>query len=202
MPPYGEPDWASPGNTSASNNMVTVDTGSSNNNNATGVSSGGRPEREKTKCWIAALSLLDLGLAAMMAALGLLSLIEMDFKELNDVTEAFLAIYMVVFAVLLAMYEFAWWQPVPSINKTFRKNFGFMYGLKGKGFYLIFIAFLCIGMWKDETTAVKGLDWATGLAWLGAGCGHVFLSCCVPNADTLYKPSTAGLEESQQENVV
>lgn len=158
--------------------------------------------RNNTKCWITALSILDLGLAVMMAALGILSLLEMNFKALTDVTEAFLAIYMIIFAALLALYEFVWWQPVPSINKTFRKNFGFMYGLKGKGFYLIFIAFLCLGMWRDETSAVKGLDWATGLAWLGAGCGHVFLSCCVPNADMLYKPAVAGLEEPQQENVV
>lgn len=226
MPPYGEPDWANPGNTTTNTTMETVHTG--NTNNATTNASGsGRPESwvlvlyawscivenithtvtasghsEKTKCWIAALSILDLGLAAMMAALGLLSLLEMNFSKLNDVTEAFLAVYMIIFAVLLALYEFVYWQPVPSINKTFRKNFGFMYGLKGKGFYLIFIAFLCIGMWRDKTSAVKGLDWATGLAWLAGGCGHVFLSCCVPNADMLYRPAVAGLGESQQENVV
>jgi hypothetical protein len=149
------------------------------------------------------LSIIDFGLAGMMAALGVTSLLEMDFKNLEEISEAFLAVYMVIFAVLLFIYELVWWQPIASLNKTFRRNFGFMYGLKGKGFYLIFIAFLCLGMWQDDATAVNGLDWATGLAWLAVGSGHVAMSCCWPDANDLCKPATAGLTDSQAgENVV
>ena len=150
---------------------------------------------------IVLLSIVDFGLSALMATLGITSLIEMDIPNLDEITEAFLAVYMVIFAVLLALYEFIWWQPIASLNKTFRKNFGFMYGLKGKGFYLIFIAFLCLGLWKDEATAIKGLDWATGLAWLAAGCSHVGFSMCWPEMNEMYKPATAGLE-TQMDNVV
>lgn len=150
---------------------------------------------------IVLLSIVDFGLAAMMGALGITSLIEMNFGALDEVTEAFLAVYMVIFAVLLALYEFIWWSPIPALNKTFRKNFGFMYGLKGKGFYLIFIAFLCLGLWRDDQTAIKGLDWATGIAWLATGLAHICMSMCWPEVNEMYKPATAGLVESQ-ENVV
>lgn len=150
---------------------------------------------------IVLLSIANFGLSALMAALGITSLIQMDFGALKEVTEAFLAVYMVIFAVLLALYEFIWWSPIPALNRTFRKNFGFMYGLKGKGFYLIFIAFLCLGLWKDEQTAVKGLDWATGIAWLATGFVHIFMSMCWPEVNEMYKPATAGLMQSQ-ENVV
>lgn len=157
--------------------------------------------RRNAKLMIVLLSIVDFGLAAMMAALGITSLIEMNFGALNDLTEAFLAVYMVIFAVLLALYEFIWWSPIAALNKTFRKNFGFMYGLKGKGFYLIFIAFLCLGLWKDDQTAVEGLDWATGIAWLATGFAHIFMSMCWPEVNEMYKPATAGLTNSQ-ENVV
>ena len=144
---------------------------------------------------IVGLSILDLILAALMAMLGVTALIEMDFSGLDSITEAFLAVYMVIFAVLLAVYEFIWWQPIASLNKTFRKNFGFMYGLKGKGFYLIFVAFLTFGMWKDDATAIKYLDWMTGLSWLGVGFLHVNVGCCWPDANDIYKPATAGLAD-------
>lgn len=137
----------------------------------------------------------------MMAALGITALIKMNWSGLDEITEAFLAIYMVIFAALLAVYEFVWWQPIASLNKTFRRNFGFMYGLKGKGFYLIFIAFLCLGMWQDDATAIKGLDWATGLAWLVGGAAHINIGCCWPDANEVYKPATAGLT-AEGDNVV
>lgn len=158
--------------------------------------------RSNAKKTIVLLSLIDFGLAAMMGALGITSLINMDFGKLDELTQAFLAGYMVLFGVLLAIYEFIWWQPIASLNKNFRKNFGFMYGLTGKGFYLIFIAFLCLGLWKDNATAVKGLDWATGISWLAVGFAHVFMSMCWPEMNEVYKPATAGLTDSSHENVV
>jgi len=157
---------------------------------------------------IAFLSFINVGLSALMGALGILALIGFTPESAGaNLTAAFLSVYMVVFAVLLFLYELIWWQPFPKINRMFRKNFGFMYGLKGKGFYLIFIAFLCLGL-KDQNIAgvagVKGLDWATGLGWLAGGIFHVFISCTWPEANDCYKPPTAGLTDSttQDPNVV
>jgi hypothetical protein len=150
---------------------------------------------------LAALSLIDFGLAAMMATLGVFTLIEVHSSGVGDLSEPFLASYMVMFAILLAVYESMWWKAVPSLNKTLRRNFGFIYGLRGKGFYLIFVAFLCLGLGKDAS--VKGLNWATGIAWVAVGLFHIFLVCFNPQVCQLYVAPTAGLVSSNDgQNVV
>lgn len=127
-----------------------------------------------------------------MGTLGILSLIA--YKSNSFVlTDAFLSCYMVIFATLLFLYEFIWWQPIASLNVVFRKNFGFLYGLRGKGFYLIFIAFLTIGLIGDNQTQIKGLDWITGIGWLTSGLLHLFVACYIPGSNDLYKPPTVGL---------
>lgn len=77
----------------------------------------------------------------------------------------------------------------------FRKNFGFLYGLKGKGFYLIFIAFLTLGMRDENVSSIPGLDWITGIAWLAGGVLHLFVTCTMPEVNQMYKPPVAGLAE-------
>lgn len=107
------------------------------------------------------LSILNLGSAAMMAALGVLTLVEVNKSgSVSDLSEPFLASYMCMFAVLLGIYEVMWWMPTPKVNRVMRKNFGFLYGLLGKGFYLIFVACLCVGLGSDARIAV--LNYATG----------------------------------------
>jgi hypothetical protein len=133
-----------------------------------------------------------------MATLGILTLI--GFNTANDLAEAFLSVYMVIFALILFCYELMYWQAISFINRGFRKNFGFMYGLKGKGLYLIFIAFLCLGLRDDDTSGVKGLDLIIGVAWLAVGCFHVFIGFTMPEASDAYKPPSAGLNSSVVEN--
>jgi hypothetical protein len=150
--------------------------------------------RSRTKCYLVLLSLLNFGMAAMMGALGMISLIELIVTvRFANISALFLSGYMVIFATLLFLYEFIWWQPIASINIMFRKNFGFLYGLRGKGFYLIFMAFLTLGLINDDETTISGLDWATGLGWLFAGLLHLFVACSVPGSNDLYKPPTVGL---------
>lgn len=149
---------------------------------------------------IGILSFVNFGLAALMGALGILSLIYMSPEAVAaNISLAFLAVYMIVFAALLFLYELIWWQPFAGLNKMFRKNFGFMYGLKGKGLYLVFIAFLTLGMKDQNNTGVKGLDWATGISWLAVGVFHVFISFTWQDINQIYKPPTAGLTESTTE---
>jgi len=135
-----------------------------------------------------------MGIAAMMGALGIMAIIQYNPKRVDDLTQIFLSVYMTIFATLLFSYELIFWTSIPKLNVMYRKNFGFLYGLKGKGLFLIFIAFLTLGMLDDETdVGVKGLDWATGIAWLAGGCLHMFVSCTMPEVNLAYKPPTAGL---------
>jgi hypothetical protein len=141
-----------------------------------------------------------MGISAMMGALGIMSIVQYNPSGLDDFTQLFLAVYMAIFASLLFSYELIFWTPLPKLNIMFRKNFGFLYGLRGKGFFLIFIAFLTLGMLGDNTPSpVKGLDWATGLAWLVGGCLHLFVSCTMSEVNQAYKPPTAGLATLGQE---
>ena len=153
----------------------------------------------RANCFIVLLSILNIGLAAMMGALGGITLVQFITSKF-DLSSIFLSVYMIIFAALLFLYEFIWWQPVAHINIVFRKNFGFLYGLKGKGFYMIFIAFLTIGLIDDNETAVMGLDWATGIGWLFSGFLHIFVACSVPGSNDLYKPPTVGLSTIGESN--
>lgn len=153
------------------------------------------------------LSVLGMGLAAMMTALGVFTIIEINKAGVgDDFSEPFLAAYMIMFALLLFFYELMWWTPMPALNKVMRKNFGFLYGLRGKGLYLIFVACLCLGLGKDAS--VSALNWATGVAFLATGCLHWFVVCFHPELAGKYVAPTAGLmsaeskEDANTANVV
>lgn len=135
----------------------------------------------------------------MMGALGVLTLISLHKHGVGQLSEPFLASYMVMFAVLLFCYELMWWTPIPVLNKTLRRNFGFLYGVRGKGFYLIFVAFLCLGLGRKA--ALKQLNWATGIGYLAVGCLHIFLVCANPQIVSSYIAPSAGLTTHDQNPV-
>lgn len=167
------------------------------------VCSEGYKKESNSSLPLMVMSILNIGSAAMMAALGILTLIEVNKSGgVSDLSEPFLASYMVMFAILLGIYEFMWWTPSPKINRIMRKNFGFLYGLLGKGFYLIFVACLCIGLGTDARIAV--LNYATGGCWIFNGLVHVFIVCFRPELAIKYHAPTAGLsaEDDQSPNVV
>lgn len=144
-----------------------------------------------------------MGLAALMTALGVLTIIEVHKTGIGkDLSEPFLAFYMILFAVLLFLYELMWWSPMPKLNKDMRKNFGFMYGLRGKGLYLVFVACLCLGLGSDAKVAI--MNYITGASFLAAGILHLFIVFFRPLTAMEYQAPTAGLDESTAmgENVV
>lgn len=53
-------------------------------------------------------------------------------KNQSFSADIFVALYMVLFAVLLFTYELMFWKSVDSIVRPLRKNFGFLFGVKGK----------------------------------------------------------------------
>lgn len=157
----------------------------------------GSSGRGRDSCILASLSLADMGISVMMAALGVLVCIHYA-GNLTSTSEVFLAAYMILFATLLFLYELMWWKAIPFVNKTIRKNFGFLYGLKGKGFYLIFVAFLCLGL-GDDVNVNKALPWATGLSFLGMGILHFFVVFMFPDTAIKYQAPTAGLDRFGEE---
>ena len=162
-----------------------------------------------------------MGLAVLMAALGVLTEIAISSGGVNqkssdddgtndggssrnrfqsyDLSEPFLAFYMILFAIVLFVYELMWWSPITGLNDTLRKNFGFMYGLRGKGLYLIFVAFLCFGLGMDARVLV--LNYITGISFLACGLFHIFIICGKPEIALQYQPpgrkASAGADSSQ-----
>ena len=121
----------------------------------------------------------------MMCTLGVFGIIE--FGQLSEI---FVCIYMILFAFLLFSYELVWWTNNAKLNKNLRVNFGFMYGIRGRAAYLIFAAFLVIGLKEDVRAAF--LRYLTGGCYLGTGVIMLFLHYSKPDLLGAYEASTAG----------
>ena len=142
----------------------------------------------KTNCFQRVLSIFSIGLAAMMCTLGVFGIM-----EASELAEIFVSIYMLLFSVLLCFYELMWWKAIPAVNKSLRTNFGFLYGVKGKALYLIFVAFLVIGLRND--VSVQYLRYLTGGCYLGTGILMLFLAFTKPELLASYQAPTAGFGE-------
>lgn len=206
---YGTPDWVNPANTPApAVSEVPVDPGVTSPT-GTGGQNGQGHNSSKHLCFLSMMSILNIGLATLMTALGVLTILHIHNLQADEtyiISEPFLAFYMILFAVLLFMYEMMYWSPLEKLNNNMRKNFGFLYGLRGKGFYLIFCGCLCFGLGKDAS--VKVLNYVTGISWLLGGIFHVFVTCSKPEVAADYAPpafrsSKAGFGEAPlDENAV
>ena len=131
---------------------------------------------------------------AMMCCLGVFGIM-----EASELAEIFVSIYMLCFSVLLVLYEAMWWYSVDAVNKNLRTNFGFLYGVKGKAMYLIFIAFLVIGL-KDDVS-VKFLRFLTGGCFLGTGVLMLFVAFSKPELIETYKAPSGGFGQEINEPV-
>lgn len=85
------------------------------------------------------LRFANIGIAVFMAATGAFGLLTIENMKVQD---ASLSIYLMLFAVLLFIFELR----LERLQPMMKKNFGFMYGLKGRGIFLFFVAFLNFGI--------------------------------------------------------
>lgn len=88
------------------------------------------------KPWIVwGLKVATLGLSSLMLFTALYGLSQVDgFADLNKM---FVGVYMICFAVMLLLFEIIQLQPMVWLDHMYQRNFGFMYGVKGKGFFII-----------------------------------------------------------------
>ncbi|KAL7473513.1 hypothetical protein ACHAXS_013968 [Conticribra weissflogii] len=193
---YGEPDWATPSASApspaasasapagTSSWAAEEDFGGAGAANPNSSATSNAPRKNSN--WIQRiLSILCMGLAAMMCCLGVFGILEH-----GELSEIFVSIYMILFSILLFCYELMWWTSIDKINRNLRMNFGFLYGVKGKAAYLIFIALLVIGL-KDDVD-VKFLRYMTGGSYLGIGVILLFLHVTKPDLLATFKAPTAG----------
>jgi hypothetical protein len=158
-----------------------TDRASQAGNNNSGGASGEKGPQPKYKCFAQyTFHIINMGLCFFVAGTGALALkfatdsaripltlpligavlcnpnnlVECSTKE-DDIGNSFVGIYMVLFALILFVFELAQLFGVGSLDKMMKKNFGFLYGINGKASYIIFMAILVFGLTqpKDMATA-------------------------------------------------
>ena len=108
----------------------------------------------------------------MMAATGVMSLGEAKFSlNPSHISEFFVALYVLLFAVVWFLFEVSQIRPIASVHEILRRNFGFLSSPIGKSGFIVFIAFLNFGV-ADQTMSL----W-TGILVCAAGiiAGLVYL---------------------------
>lgn len=94
-------------------------------------------------------------LMAITAVLGI------EYINTVDTGKVFVGSYMLFFSFLLFVFEVNEIKKVEWIEHFYRRNFGFIYGVLGKAFFIIFIAFLSFGLGDPKTlTMCTGMSLA------------------------------------------
>jgi hypothetical protein len=65
---------------------------------------------------------------------------------LDDTSNVFVGLYMILFAAILFTYECIQLYPCTYLDNLYKKNFGFLYGSVTKSAYMLFIAILSFGL--------------------------------------------------------
>lgn len=71
-------------------------------------------------------------LMSLTAVMGVMSV-----NGINDAERIMVGISMILLSSLLAVFEIIQVKTWDSIDRVYRRNFGFLYGTKGKAFYII-----------------------------------------------------------------
>eukprot|EP00594_Rhizosolenia_setigera_P006345 CAMPEP_0178944774 /NCGR_PEP_ID=MMETSP0789-20121207/3349_1 /TAXON_ID=3005 /ORGANISM="Rhizosolenia setigera, Strain CCMP 1694" /LENGTH=204 /DNA_ID=CAMNT_0020624557 /DNA_START=115 /DNA_END=729 /DNA_ORIENTATION=- len=196
---YGEPDWTTPSTPGAG---TTVESGAAEQFSQTVASqntglSPTEAKQDNANCAQVLLSILNFAICGLMAFLASEAILTLNWSggaAVFDISTFFVAIYMITFALLLLAYEIMWWKTIDSVNFLLRKNFGFLYGIRGKGFYIIFVAFLCLGLEADDQLEI--LMYTTGAFWLLSGILHIFVYFWRPHLVDTYQAPTKGLSKT------
>lgn len=78
---------------------------------------------------------INLGMMIFLAATGALGV--KSSTSINDTGVVFMGIYMILFAAIVTIYEISQFFPGGSLDNVMKKNFGFMYGVIGKGLFIL-----------------------------------------------------------------
>lgn len=116
--------------------------------------------RKKGLFWL--FKVITIALCLLMILTALIGLSEVSGVEESG--RIFVATYMVFFSVLLMIFEISQIRPCENIDFMFKRNFGFLYGTKGKALFIIFVAFLSFGLTEPAT-----LCFATGFMFACLG---------------------------------
>mmetsp|Transcript_17763 Transcript_17763/g.22866 ORF Transcript_17763/g.22866 Transcript_17763/m.22866 type:complete len:178 (-) Transcript_17763:422-955(-) len=119
--------------------------------------------------------ILNMGLAVFMAFAGVWGIFSIKEFKLQ---EFFVSVYILLFAALLFFHEV---MTVPACscwgrgNEILRRYFGFLYGTIGKALFIIFIAFLNLGLENNQN-----LGMAVAVSLFASAGSMIILYCKYP----------------------
>jgi len=99
-----------------------------------------------------AFTFMNMGLCVFMAATGALGV--KYSTGISDSGNAFVGVYMCLFASILFTHELIQLYPCEVLDNFGKRNFGFLYGINGKSIYTCFMAILCFGLRKPYDLAL------------------------------------------------
>jgi len=94
----------------------------------------------------------NLGFMVFLAATGALGVGSAD--SINDTGDIFVGIYMVLFAAIVFIYEISQFCPNTSLDTFMKRNFGYLYGVIGKGLFILFMGVLAFGLSSPRSLAI------------------------------------------------
>jgi hypothetical protein len=103
------------------------------------ASSGGSPSSGPTppyfKLVTTATFIMNLGLMFFQAAVGAIGIGESN--SINDTGLIFVGLYVFLFASLVFIFELIQVCKWSAADNFYKRNFGFLYGINGKGMFLL-----------------------------------------------------------------
>ena len=106
--------------------------------------------------------LLNVGLPVTLALVGAYGIKEST--NIDDAQVVFMGIYLILFAAILFIFEFLQLLPLESLDLMYKKNFGYLYGVNGKGMYTLLIGIFAFGLTGESvTTTTSELAQAIGI---------------------------------------
>jgi len=132
----GEPSWLKTGASSSAAPATASESISSS-------STPGNEPQFKTAVKIT-FFIINLGLMVLMAYTGSQGIAQS--KSINDTGAIFVGIYMILFAGILAFQELSVVIPFAPFLDFMKRNVGFLFGVIGKGMYILFMGILTFGL--------------------------------------------------------
>lgn len=134
------------------------------NNPSHGVELDAKEKSQARMVWYG-MKIITMVLCVMIFAAAVISLKSVSLTSSGQV---FVAVYMIFFSALLFTFEAMQSQPIVWLDHMLRRNFGFLYSAIGKSAFIVFIAFLCLGLDGD-------LPLATGILTAAFAFGSIAL---------------------------
>ena len=77
--------------------------------------------------------IFNLGIPVFLAYTGVMGLITLKEYTAQSTSTVFQSVYMILFATLLFVFEAIQICPCEAVDNVIKRNFGFFYGVFGKG---------------------------------------------------------------------